>query len=123
MERPPSPFPLQASLNCWRIETATRASVIIDAEDYFRFARSAMLKAEKRIMLIGWDFDARIDLGRSAEAEDAPVRVGEFISWLVDRAPALEVYLLRWDLGALKTIMRGTTLLTIARWMRHTRIH
>jgi len=82
-----------------------------------------MLKATRRIMLIGWDFDARIDLGRSAEAEDAPVHVGEFISWLVDRTPELEVYLLRWDLGALKTIMRGTTLLTIARWMRHTRIH
>jgi phosphatidylserine/phosphatidylglycerophosphate/cardiolipin synthase-like enzyme len=123
MERPSSPFPLQTSVNCWRIETATRASVIIDAENYFRFARSAMLKADRRIMLIGWDFDARIDLGRSAEAEDAPVRVGEFISWLVERRPDLEVYLLRWDLGALKAVMRGTTLLTIARWIRHPRIH
>jgi len=30
-----------------------RAWVIIDAEDYFRFARSSMLKAKRRIMLIG----------------------------------------------------------------------
>jgi hypothetical protein len=81
-------------VNCWRIEPATRASVNIEAEDYFRLARSAMLKADKRIMLIGWDFYARIDLGCSAEAEDAPVRVGEFLSWLVERRPDLEVHLL-----------------------------
>jgi len=56
-----------------------------------------------------------MDLGRSAEANDAPVHVGEFISWLVDRTPKLDVYLLRWNLGVSKIIMRGITLLTIAR--------
>ena len=41
--------------------------------------------------------------------------VGEFIIWLVERNPELEVYLLRWDLGALKTLFRGITIAHPAR--------
>ena len=32
----------------WRTATASRAAVIVDADDYFRAARSAMLKAKRR---------------------------------------------------------------------------
>ncbi len=112
---------LQPGDDCWRIEQATRASVIIDAEDYFTAARAAMLKARHRIMLVGWDFDARIKLGRAAD--DGPEQVGDFIHWLVKRTPGLEVYLLRWSMGAIKTLARGSTIFTILKWMRHPRIH
>ena len=95
---------LEPGVNCWRIERATRASVIVDADDYFRLARAAMLEARKRIMLIGWDFDARIDLDRRANRHEGPTEIGDFIYWLVERSPELEVYLLRWDLGALATV-------------------
>ncbi|CAN5361151.1 phospholipase D-like domain-containing protein [soil metagenome] len=132
----PKPSP-----TAWRTERAERACVIIDAEDYFRIARLAMMKAKKRIMLIGWDFDARIVLVRGDDSDetgdeaaggngsddngagdDAPTHVGDLISWLVERNPQLEVYLLRWDLGALKSLFRGNTLVTLAKWMRHPRI-
>lgn len=103
---------------------ASRAAVIVDAEDYFRLARAAMLKARKRIMLIGWDFDARIDLLRGeAGDEDAPSKIGELISWIVERNPALDVYILRWDLGALKSLLHAPTLVTVAKWAMHPRIH
>ncbi|QJU58838.1 phospholipase [Sphingomonas sp. AP4-R1] len=99
-------------------------SVIVDAEDYFRHARSAMLKARKRIMLIGWDFDARIRLIHDGEREPGePETVGDFLYWLVERTPGLELFLLRWDVGALKTLLRGTNVVTIAHWMMHKRIH
>jgi len=39
------------------------------------------------------------------------------------RNPELEVFLLRWNIGALRTLFRGTTILTLARWMAHKRIH
>jgi phosphatidylserine/phosphatidylglycerophosphate/cardiolipin synthase-like enzyme len=107
--------------NHWRIERATRAAVIIDAGDYFNAAREAMLEARERIMLVGWDFDARIKLG-DARDDDGPKTVGEFIYWLVERTPTLHVYLLRWDLGALKTLTRGSTFFTVLKWMRHPRI-
>ena len=35
--------------NCWRIERADRASVVIDADDYFAAVRQAMLTARKQI--------------------------------------------------------------------------
>ena len=107
---------LEPGVNCWRIERATRASVIVDADDYFRLARAAMLEARKRIMLIGWDFDARIDLDRRANRHEGPTEIGDFIYWLVERSPELEVYLLRWDLGALATVIRGSTISRLARW-------
>lgn len=107
----------------WRVERATRMSVLIDADSYFKNARLAMLKARRRIMLIGWDFDARIALTDSKREEGEPAKVGDFIYWLVERNPDLEIFLLRWDVGALKTLTRGSTIFTLARWMRHPRIH
>jgi phosphatidylserine/phosphatidylglycerophosphate/cardiolipin synthase-like enzyme len=107
----------------WRIARASQMSVIVDADDYFSNARLAMLKARRRIMLIGWDFDARIHLVDKGHGPGEPASVGEFIYWLVERNPDLEVFLLRWDVGAIKTVFRGSNLLTLVRWMRHPRIH
>lgn len=107
----------------WRIADAERMSVIVDAEDYFRLARSAMLGAKKRIMLIGWDFDARIRLVEGRPTDGGPAKVGDFIYWLVKKNPELEIYLLRWDMGAIKTLFRGTTIFTLVKWMKHPRIH
>ena len=115
--------PPEPGRTCWRIDKATQATVIVDAEPYFRYARAAMLKAKRRIMLIGWDFDARISLVRQDEADDgAPVTIGDYIGWLVERTPELEIFLLRWDVGALKSMVRPSTLVTTLRWMAHPRI-
>lgn len=108
---------------CWRIERAARATVIIDAEAYFRHARAAMLKAKRRIMLIGWDFDSAISLVREDEVKDgAPVIIGDYIRWLVEQTPDLEIFLLRWDVGAFKSMIRPSHLATTLRWMAHPRI-
>lgn len=108
--------------SCWRIARANRATAIIDAADYFRFARAAMLSAQRRIMLVGWDFDARIEVERSA-GDNGPAQIGDFLTWLVDNNPGLDVYLLRWDMGALKSIFHLQTLRTILTWWLKRRIH
>ncbi|WP_375402671.1 phospholipase D-like domain-containing protein [uncultured Sphingomonas sp.] len=97
-------------------------SVIIDADDYFRVLRRSMMLARHRIMLVGWDFDARIALDRDERLPGEPRTVGGFVRWLVDRTPGLEVNLLRWDLGAVKSLFRGTTIFSLLRWMTHPRI-
>lgn len=111
--------------NCWRVETAAKLSVVIDAENYFRAARQAMLKAKKQILLIGWDFDARILLTHEDPPDhpEAPREVGAFISWLIERNPDLNVHILRWDLGALKTIFRGKTFRTLLKWRFEDQVH
>jgi hypothetical protein len=98
----------------WRREKATRAGLIVDASAYFEVGRKAMLKARKRIMLIGWDFDARIELS-DERLPGEPRTLGEFVLWLVKRNPELEVFLLRWNMGAVRTLFRGTTIFTLMR--------
>jgi phosphatidylserine/phosphatidylglycerophosphate/cardiolipin synthase-like enzyme len=116
---------LEPGRNCWRAAQASRLSVIVDAEDYFRVARDAMLRAKKQILLIGWDFDARILLTHDDPPghPEAPREVGAFISWLVRQNPDLEVHILRWDIGALAALLRGRTLQTLVEWKLAKRIH
>lgn len=108
--------------NCMASGTADRFSVIVDAEDYFRHARAAMMKARKRITLVGWDFDTRISL-HDKETDEAPTELGRFILWLVEKSPDLEIFLLQWNFGLVNTVKRGTTLLRLVQWARHPRIH
>ena len=108
----------------WRIARATRAAVVVDADAYFRAAREAMLNARHQILLIGWDFDARINLAWDDDHPEAPTQVGDFIGWLVKRNPDLNVHILRWDKGAVKTLFRGKTLWTLTKWrFARRRIH
>ena len=111
---------LREGKNVWRVARADRMAVIIDADRYFAIARDAFLQAQRRILLVGWDFDARIVLGRGGEG---PKQVGDLLYWLVERNPELNLYLLRWDMGAIKSLFRGRTAFTLLKWMRHPRIH
>ena len=107
---------------CWRMERANRARVIVDAAAYFATMRAAMLRAQHRILMIGWDFDTRIELAPNDDAGSGPRELGAFILWLAKRRPDLEINILKWDVGALKLLARGTTLLTVMRWAVHKRI-
>ena len=107
---------LDPGRNCWRIERASRATLIVDAADYFHHARSAMLAAKKQILLIGWDFDTRIRLDDGDD--EAPLTLGAFVSWLARHQPEVAVHILRWDWGAPKLLARGTTLLRLLNWAR-----
>ncbi len=111
---------LRQGNNCWRIEPAGRFALIVDGADYFVALRRALLQARHSIMLVGWDFDTRITFGASTDG--GPERLGDFILWLADRRPGLQIRLLRWDTGALRAMLRGNTLFTILRWKAHPRI-
>ncbi len=98
---------------CWRIERANRYALIIDAADYFRFVKEAMLKAQSTIMLIGWDFDTRIKFEPEAQTLPGPNRLGRFLTWLPKQRPGLRIHLLKWDLGMVQALGRGMTPLFI----------
>lgn len=109
---------------CWRIERADRFAVIIDAADYFLHLRSAILGARRSVLMIGWDFDTRIDLVPHGEAKDgAPEQLGEFLKHAIQTNPDLHIHILKWDLGTLQTLGRGSTPLTIFGWLTDQRIH
>lgn len=108
----------------WRMATADRAHVVVDADAYFDALRSAMINARRRIMLIGWDFDTRIHLLRSGPPEDGfPTLLSDFILAITKANPDLEVRILKWDVGAFKLLGRGRALIDVLRWRLHQQIH
>ncbi|MCF3641208.1 phospholipase D-like domain-containing protein [Rhizobium sp. TRM95111] len=109
--------------NCWRIETADRAAVIVDAADYFVAAKQAMLAAKHCIYLLGWDFDTRMTFEPGAPTLEGPNKLGPFLRWLDRHRPEVEVYVLKWDTGALLALGRGTTPLAMLDWITSRRIH
>lgn len=88
---------LRAQRNCWCIETASRASVIVDTAAYFDAFAEACRKARERIVILGWDFDRRERLYREAGSHGLPDELGAFLAELVKRRPGLHIYLLPWD--------------------------
>jgi phospholipase D1/2 len=102
---------------CWRIERADRFALIVDAADYYRAVKCAILKARRSVMLIGWDFDSRIEFEPEGQTIDGPNALGPFLSWAADRRPDIEIRLLKWNLGMLETLGRGETPFYVLQWM------
>jgi phosphatidylserine/phosphatidylglycerophosphate/cardiolipin synthase-like enzyme len=100
--------------NCWRIERANKATVIIDACDYYRVVREAMLRAKHRILIIGWDFDPRIKLDRTNEA-NRDETLGDFLFGLSEQKPDVPILILKWDFGSYKLLFRGGAIAWFAR--------
>jgi phosphatidylserine/phosphatidylglycerophosphate/cardiolipin synthase-like enzyme/uncharacterized membrane protein YdjX (TVP38/TMEM64 family) len=112
------PDTLRPGRDCWRVEGAERAAVLVDAEAYFRALRAAMLKAEHSINIVGWDIDRRMPFPGCAEdvvhletlaqadgheiaADGYPLRLGDFLAELVKRKPGLWIRILLWDFSLL----------------------
>ncbi|MEH6790057.1 phospholipase D-like domain-containing protein [Parasphingorhabdus sp.] len=109
--------------NCWRVEHAERSSMLIDGENYFRAVRKSLSQAQQRIMLLGWDFDERVEMHDTVETPEGPLRIGAYFEWLLKKNRDLDIYVLRWDTGALKSFFRANGLMTLIRWYLHPRVH
>lgn len=114
-----SPAPdrlLRPGDTCWRIARADRAGLVVDAQDYFRAVKEAMLAARHSIMLIGWDFDLRIQFEPDGATLEGPNALGPFLRWIGKTRPELKIYVLKWDLGMVQALGRGSTPLMILDW-------
>lgn len=91
---------------CWRKARADRASFIVDAAEYFAAAKDAILKAERCVYLIGWEFDLDIRLRPDVQDPQVPDQLRHFLQYVVRKRPDLEIFILQW---------RGAMLFNIAR--------
>ncbi len=105
---------VEAERNCWTIAHSARASVVIDAADYYHFVREMMLAAEKRILIIGWDFDVRIPLEPDERGKGETL--GAFMLRLAKRNPRREIDILKWSFGAMRQFLRPSALMWLSRW-------
>lgn len=93
----------QTDENCWRVARADRLALIVDAADYFRILRKVFIAARRELLLIGWDFDFELEMLRGESDDDGlapdgfPNQLGAFLDAIVEQAPDLHVYLLKWN--------------------------
>lgn len=84
-----------AGVNCWRRERAERVAFLIDTAVYFEALAGALARAERSVLIAGWDFDTRLRLRREAPDDFPPL--GKLLSRAVIERPGLQVRILLWD--------------------------
>lgn len=113
---------LKPGRNCWRIETARRATVLVDAANYYRHLEAALKLARRSILILGWDFDGRIRLCPDREPGDSQP-LGPFLRSLVEANPQLEIRILVWSYAIIHAPGDSKALLFGEAWQEHPRIH
>ena len=79
-----------------------------------------MAAAQRRILIIGWDFDTRIALEPDEQGKGETL--GQFFFRLAKELPGREIDVLKWNFGALKQFARPAAILWLYRWWRTKRI-
>lgn len=100
----PSIGNFRAGSNVWRVCSARRASVLVDADSFFRAAVDAMATAIEQIFILGWDIDSRTrmpfdpDVLKTFGLEvDSPLTLKSLLENLLKVRPELRVSILSWD--------------------------
>lgn len=109
--------------NCWRRVRAERAAFVVDGAAYFdAFARAA-LRAQRSILILGWDFNSRARLWYDEAPPGVPVFLGEFLDFLVKRKHGLQIHILDWDFPMIYAIDRETPPIFGLGWQPRRHIH
>jgi phosphatidylserine/phosphatidylglycerophosphate/cardiolipin synthase-like enzyme len=111
---------------CWRVTRADQLACVIDAAAYFKHVKAAMLRAQHRIVIIGWDLDARMAFERGAKTLRGPNQLGTFLYWMLWKRPGLEIYVLKSNLRLLPVfddIWYGITPVALLNQISNKRLH
>lgn len=109
--------------NCWLKCHADRGAFLVDGEAYFAAFAHAALRAERSILIVGWDFNSRTLLGYGKEPRSAPAVLGDFLDTLVKRRHTLQVHILDWDFPMIYAMDRETAPIFGLGWKPRHRIH
>ncbi|HEX2493705.1 MAG TPA: phospholipase D-like domain-containing protein, partial [Steroidobacter sp.] len=108
--------------NCWRVEHASRAAFLIDADAYFKAFVAAAREAKRSILIVGWDFHSRTRLlCRGEKGEE--LELGPFLNDLARRRRELHIHVLTWDYPMIFGLDREWMPLYGIGWKPHHRVH
>ena len=102
----------------WRSAMASRFAVLMENEAYFDALSSALQKAERSIVILGWQFDPRTHLDPETRPGDKTAEIGHQLRMLVKRKPDLDVRLLIWKSPLLIAASQGFYPHRAQRWFR-----
>lgn len=109
--------------NCWRVSRADRFGWLVDADAYFSALRDSIGKAEREILIAGWDIDSRTELIRDPDHPDFPSPLAATLEALVDDKPELHVYVLSWDFSVIYVLERELLPARSFGWQKSDRLH
>jgi phosphatidylserine/phosphatidylglycerophosphate/cardiolipin synthase-like enzyme len=99
--------------------------LLVDARDYYRAFYAEAVRAERSLLIAGWQFDSQVELLRGADALDAekPVRFLPFLEALSLEKPGLQIYILAWDYSAVFAMEREWLQRVLFSWTTPANIH
>lgn len=109
---------LEPGRTVWRVETADRFAILMENEAYFDALSSAISKAQRSIVVLGWQFDPRTRLDPETRAGDRQAEIGHQLRMLVRSRPELDVRLLIWKSPLLIAASQGFYPHKAQRWFR-----
>ncbi len=86
---------------CRELVHADHFAHIVDGADYLRHTKAAMLRARRRIILVGWDFDAGTTFEPGGPTMPGPNQLGAFLYWLLWKRAGLQIHVLKSNLRLL----------------------
>ncbi|RYG08897.1 MAG: phospholipase, partial [Caulobacteraceae bacterium] len=109
---------LEPGPGLWTVAVANRFSVLMENEAYFDALSSALQKAERSIVLLGWQFDPRTHLDPETRPGDKSAEIGRQLRMMVKKKPDLDVRLLIWKSPLLIAASQGFYPHRAQRWFR-----
>jgi phospholipase D1/2 len=92
---------------CWKSSSVEEMALLADAETYYRAFVRAAQRAQRSILLSGWQFDTEAQLLRGEErlpgAENTLIG---FLNRLCADNPQLEIHILAWDYSLIYAVER-----------------
>jgi phosphatidylserine/phosphatidylglycerophosphate/cardiolipin synthase-like enzyme len=116
---------LESGRTCFALAPISDAGVIIDAKAYYRAIHRGIVRAQRYVLMSGWQFDANVQLLRGAEAEqsEAPSTFLQLLETACNKTPELRVYLLAWKYSFVYALERIWFQKLRFTWHTHEHIH
>lgn len=107
--------------NVCEVAQAGRVALLVDGESYFPAFMRAAERAERSLIIVGWDFDSRTPLAFAADGTPL-LTLGEFLNRLCKKRRRLHIHVLDWDYPMLFGTDRELPPLYGFSWKPHRRI-
>ncbi len=116
---------LEGGRTCGAVLPTPRSGVLIDSRTFFRAVHEACCKAERSIVMTGWQFDTQFALlmGEDASSCARPSTFVELLASLCKERPDLEIHILAWDASPIFTLEREPLQRLMFKLRGHKRIH
>jgi phosphatidylserine/phosphatidylglycerophosphate/cardiolipin synthase-like enzyme len=115
---------LKPGRNCLDIFGVSETGLLIDVRDYYKTFYEVARKAQRYILIAGWQFDSSVKLLRGDDAGGTDGAVfRKFLNGLCADNPELEIYILAWDFSMIFSIEREWFQKWIFDWSSNERMH